>query len=220
MVAARIRELVGTLPVRDETTGQLRPARYKDVVILLRSLSGWDEIFRKTLEEEGIPVYVTTKTGYFAAQEVQTALNFLKILNNPLQDIPLFGVLHSPVGGFSDAQVALLRADKNAAFAAAAVLLNTLNDLCAIRDALDRGWLAGNRWEIPAERLPARLARLNGWSLGKQVEAAKRYTLNELRAGRHYAVGMRFKLVDATAQDPWAIIEPTALRVVMRRVRQ
>lgn len=116
--------------------------------------------------------------------------------------------------------VALLRADKNAAFAAAAVLLNTLNDLCAIRDALDRGWLAGNRWEIPAERLPARLARLNGWSLGKQVEAAKRYTLNELRAGRHYAVGMRFKLVDATAQDPWAIIEPTALRVVMRRVRQ
>lgn len=110
MVAARIRELVGTLPVRDETTGQLRPARYKDVVILLRSLSGWDEIFRKTLEEEGIPVYVTTKTGYFAAQEVQTALNFLKILNNPLQDIPLFGVLHSPVGGFSDAQVALLRA--------------------------------------------------------------------------------------------------------------
>ncbi len=116
--------------------------------------------------------------------------------------------------------VALLRTDKNAAFAAAAVMLNTLNDLCAIRDALDRGWLAGNRWEIPADRLPARLARLSGWALGKQAEAAKRYSLNELRAGRHHVVEMRFKLVDATAQDPWAIIEPAALRVVMRRVRR
>lgn len=113
-----------------------------------------------------------------------------------------------------------LRADKNAAFAAAAMILNTLNDLCAIRDALDRGWLAGNRWEMPAANLPARLARLNGRALGKQVEAAKRYTLNELRAGRHYAVEMRFKLVDATSQDPWAIIEPVLMRVLMRRARR
>ena len=110
MIAAKIHELAGKLPVRDESTGQLRPARYKDIVILLRSPSGWDEVFRKTLEEEGIPVYVTSKTGYFAAAEVQTALNFLRVLNNPLQDIPLFGVMHSPVGGFSDAQIALLRA--------------------------------------------------------------------------------------------------------------
>lgn len=112
-----------------------------------------------------------------------------------------------------------LRADKNAAFPAAVSILNALNDLCALRDALDRGWLAGNRWVLPAERLPARLARLNGWFLGKQVEAAKRYTLNELRAGRHYAVEMRFKLVDTTAQDPWAIIEATLLRIVMRKAK-
>ena len=110
MIAAKIHQLVGRLPVRDEETGLLRPARYRDVVILLRSPSGWDEPFRKALEEEGIPVYVTSKTGYFAAGEVQTALNFLRVLNNPLQDIPLFGVIHSPVCKFSDAQIALLRA--------------------------------------------------------------------------------------------------------------
>ena len=52
------------------------------------------------LEAEGIPVYITSRTGYFAAAEVQTVLNFLRVLNNPLQDIPLFGVLKKP-GGIS-----------------------------------------------------------------------------------------------------------------------
>lgn len=110
MIADRIRKLVGKLPVRDKETGALRPARYQDIVILLRSPSGWDEDFKRILEECGIPVFVTSRTGYFAATEVQTVLNFLKILNNPLQDIPMFGVLHSVIGGFSDAQIALLRA--------------------------------------------------------------------------------------------------------------
>lgn len=116
--------------------------------------------------------------------------------------------------------VALLRADRNAAFPAVAAVLNTLNDLCCLRDALDQGWLSGGRWELPADALPARLARLQGWALGKQTEGAKRYTLNELRAARHYAIETRFRLVDATAQDPWAIIEPTLLRIVSRNIRR
>ncbi len=115
--------------------------------------------------------------------------------------------------------VALLRADRNAAFPAAAAILNTLNDLCCLRDALDQGWLVGGHWDLPADRLPARLARLQGWALSRQAEGAKRYTLNELRAARHHAIEMRFRLVDSTAQDPWAIIEPTLLRIVSRAVR-
>ncbi len=113
-----------------------------------------------------------------------------------------------------------LRADKNAAFPAAAVILNTFNDLCAIRDALDQGWLAGNHWTIPHEQLPQRLTRLQGFMLGKQVEGAKRYTLNELRAARHYAIEMRFKMVDTSSQDPWAIIEPALLRMIARTPRR
>lgn len=110
LIARKIKEYVGALPVKDKLTGELRPASYKDVVILLRSPSGWDEVFRQVLTENKIPVHVTTRTGYFAAQEVQTVLNFLRILNNPLQDIPLFGVLHSPIGGFTDQDIAVLRA--------------------------------------------------------------------------------------------------------------
>ena len=110
MIAGKIREIVGKLPVRDSESGQLRPARYQDIVILLRTTSGWDETYKKILEENGIPVFVTSKTGYFAATEVQTVLNFLRVLNNPLQEIPLFGVLKSVLFGFSDAQLATLRA--------------------------------------------------------------------------------------------------------------
>ena len=110
MIAGKIREIVGKLPVRDSESGQLRPARYQDIVILLRTTSGWDESFKKILEENAIPVFVTSKTGYFAATEVQTVLNFLRVLNNPLQEIPLFGVLKSVLFGFSDAQLATLRA--------------------------------------------------------------------------------------------------------------
>ena len=111
-VAGRIRELVGRLPVTDAETKELRPARYSDIVILLRSPSGWDETFKKVLESCGIPVYITSRTGYFAATEVQTVLNFLRVLNNPLQDIPLFGVLKSPAAGFSDQEIARIRAKK------------------------------------------------------------------------------------------------------------
>ena len=110
MIAGKIREIVGKLPVRDSESGQLRPARYQDIVILLRTTSGWDETFKKILEENAIPVFVTSKTGYFAATEVQTVLNFLRVMNNPLQEIPLFGVLKSVLFGFSDAQLATLRA--------------------------------------------------------------------------------------------------------------
>ena len=52
-------------------------------MIILRTTSGWDETFKKILEENAIPVFVTTKTGYIAATEVQTVLNFLRVLNNP-----------------------------------------------------------------------------------------------------------------------------------------
>ena len=110
MIAARIHELAGSFLLRDEKTGGLRKASYGDMVILLRTAAGWDDRFKKVLEEEGIPVHVASRTGYFSAREVQDTLNFLRVLNNPLQDIPLFGVLHSPVGGFSDEQIAMLRA--------------------------------------------------------------------------------------------------------------
>lgn len=109
-VAAQIKTLLQKFQVTDKETGTLRRASYRDIVILLRTLSGWDEVFKRVLEEEGIPVHVTSRTGYFAASEVQELLHFLRILDNPLQDIPLYGVMHTYLGGFSEEEVALVRA--------------------------------------------------------------------------------------------------------------
>jgi len=108
-IAQKIKELRENFQVLDRESGELREAKYSDMVILLRTNSGWDEEFRSVLEKEGIPVYITSKTGYFAATEVQELLQFLRVLDNPCQDIPLFGVMKSIFGGFTEEEIAWIR---------------------------------------------------------------------------------------------------------------
>lgn len=109
IMAAHIRKLCAEFQVTDKQTKALRPAKYSDMVILLRAASGVDDIIKKTLEKEGIPTYVSSGKGYFAATEIKELLNFLAILNNPRQDIPLLGVLHSVLGGFTEEEIARIR---------------------------------------------------------------------------------------------------------------
>ncbi len=108
-IASKIKELRNTFQVTDKESGILRPVRYSDMVILLRSNSGWDEELKGVLQQEGIPVYITSKTGYFGAREVQELLQFLRVLDNPDQDIPLFGVMKSIFGDFSEEEIAAVR---------------------------------------------------------------------------------------------------------------
>ncbi len=110
-VAQRIRSLLRNFKVTDKGTKALRPVRYGDMVILLRTTSGWDETFKKVLEQQGIPAYISSKTGYFSAMEVQELLQLLRVVDNPRQDIPLFGVMKSVFGGFTDEEIAALRAN-------------------------------------------------------------------------------------------------------------
>ncbi len=83
--------------------------KYKDIVILLRSPSGWSDVLKNVLEEYRIPVYVESKTGYFESYEVAALLNFLSIIDNPRQDIPLVSVLKSHMVGFTDEDLARIR---------------------------------------------------------------------------------------------------------------
>jgi len=109
-IAGRIKRLLKEFQVTDKETGALRPVRFKDMVILLRTNSGWDQEFKEVLEGEGIPVYITSKTGYFAATEVQQLLQFLRVLDNPRQDIAFYSVMKSVFGGFTEEEIALIRA--------------------------------------------------------------------------------------------------------------
>lgn len=107
--AGKIQEIVDSFPVLDKAAGKYRPARFSDCVILLRTLSGWSETFKRVLNAQGIPASVTTKTGYFSASEVMTVLNYLRILDNPLQDIPFTGAIHNLPGGFSMEELARVK---------------------------------------------------------------------------------------------------------------
>lgn len=108
-IAARIKELKKNFQVLDKENGEMRPVQYRDMVVLLRSNSGWDEEFKEVFAKEGIPAYISSKTGYFATKEIQDVLQFLRMLDNPLQDIPVFGVMKSVFGGFSDEEAALVK---------------------------------------------------------------------------------------------------------------
>ncbi|MBB5265723.1 ATP-dependent helicase/nuclease subunit A [Catenibacillus scindens] len=110
-VARRIREMVqgdNPLYVTDKGTGKFRPAGYGDIVILLRTMSGWADTFVKILGEENIPVQAETVTGFFSTIEISTVLSWLNIIDNPLQDIPMAAVLKSPTVGLSDEEMAMV----------------------------------------------------------------------------------------------------------------
>ncbi len=113
-VGTEIRRLIKEQLVCNENPTEtcpdyLRPVRYGDIVILLRSMSGWADAFVHVLGEMGIPARAAAGTGYFSALEVQTALNLLKILDNPRQDIPMAAVLSSPIAGLTGEELAALR---------------------------------------------------------------------------------------------------------------
>ncbi len=112
-IAARIRQLTDErngLQIWDSHEKRYRTARYGDIVILLRTFTGWADTFVGVLLNAGIPAFAQSATGYFTALEVQTVLNCLRVLDNPMQDIPLASVLHSPIGGFTSEEMAQMQA--------------------------------------------------------------------------------------------------------------
>ena len=109
IVAEEIKHLMKTQQVTDKAAGTLRAAHYSDIVILLRSLSGWADSLVEVLNENGIPAHTVSSTGYFSTVEVQTVLSMLRLLDNPRQDIPMAAVLRSPMAGLTDEELAVLR---------------------------------------------------------------------------------------------------------------
>ena len=86
---------------------------YKDIAILLRSPSVTAPVYEKELTEEGIPIFTDTSEDYLSSIEIDTIMSLLKIIDNPLQDIPLVTVMRSVIGGFSDNELIEIRLHKN-----------------------------------------------------------------------------------------------------------
>ena len=97
----------------DVTSGETtRKAEYKDVAILMRSVKD-TTIITEYLEQCGIPVITETKLSLLDCKEVQLVIDLLRVIDNPLQDIPLYSVMVSPIYGFTPQQIAQLRCNSD-----------------------------------------------------------------------------------------------------------
>ena len=131
-VAERIRALVkGGTPVPDGEGG-LRPLRYGDVAILLRSYKAVSPRYRAALSAAGVPCAAAQGNGFFKSMEVSLLLSCLAIIDNPRQDIPLIAVLRSPLCGFTPDELAAIRGkDRAADFYTALTLAAEDDERCA-----------------------------------------------------------------------------------------
>ncbi|MBR3153121.1 MAG: helicase-exonuclease AddAB subunit AddA [Clostridia bacterium] len=116
-VTNEIRKLIDSkFQVYDRNVG-FRDITYKDIVILLRTTSGVASVFEKELYDNGIPVFSDSSLDYLNSIEIQTVISFLKVVDNPTDDISLVTVLRSPIFGFDDNELVEIRLkDREGAF--------------------------------------------------------------------------------------------------------
>ena len=114
-VANKIKKLIDEkFQVWDKKESKYRDITYKDIVILLRATSNLAPIYEQEILRLGMPVFSDSSQEYLDSIEIQTIMSLLKIIDNPIQDIPLVTVLRSNIGKFTDDELIQIRlADKN-----------------------------------------------------------------------------------------------------------
>ncbi len=154
MVANKIQELLkNSTMVYDRKKGY-RPIKPKDIVILLRATSTLAPIYEKELSDLEIPVYSDTSSSYLDSVEIQTILSILKIMDNPLQEIPLVVVLRSSIGNFTDNDLLQIRlTDRNCNFYEALVKTR----LCAegnLKQKIEEFFAKLDKWKKQEQYMP------------------------------------------------------------------
>ncbi len=109
-VANRIKQLIDSkFQIYDAKKQEKRDIKYKDIVILLRSTKEPAPIFEKEILNLGMPVFSDTSSEYLESIEIQTIMSLLRIIDNPLQEIPLIATMRSIIGGFTDNELVQIR---------------------------------------------------------------------------------------------------------------
>ncbi|MEE3467368.1 MAG: UvrD-helicase domain-containing protein [Eubacterium sp.] len=110
-IACRIRDMViGNNPLYiADKNGEYHRVRYRDIVILSRAVSGCAYTYAKVFEREDIPFVTELSKGFYDARETSLMIQLLQIIDNPRQDIPLAGVLASPLFGMGEERLSEVR---------------------------------------------------------------------------------------------------------------
>lgn len=198
VIASRIHEMVGNtgtpLPVYDKNTKEMRPARYGDIVILLRSAQLWTPLIMEQLKREGIPVIGDQNKGFFQATEIEIMLSLLQVVDNPQQDIPLASVLRSPIVGLDEEELAVIRlAGKRLSFYDA--MRSTIENLEKETNQSNSGHISHNKSD-EQEQLEAQLALDLGMkeaSAALEVLETLDGTMNDVPVEQSTSDSLKFK---------------------------
>ena len=107
-IAYKIKEIIKKDKVMDKD-GMLRSVKYKDIVVLLRGIKNKAEIIEEELKRNNIPVFCDTSSSIFEGDEVKLVLSFLKIIDNPYQDIYMISIMFSIIGNFNLDEITKIR---------------------------------------------------------------------------------------------------------------
>jgi ATP-dependent helicase/nuclease subunit A len=106
----RLKAMAGRLGVRDAHTGETRPARYGDMMILLRRRTGL-AVYEAALRAHGIPYAGASRGRLLDTLEAADLQALLRFLAAPSDSLALAHVLRCPLFAFADATLLDLTQD-------------------------------------------------------------------------------------------------------------
>ncbi|MDJ1434605.1 UvrD-helicase domain-containing protein [Halostagnicola sp. A-GB9-2] len=216
-LAARLTHLFDDPPeVQDPDTGDHREATPDDVAILLRRRTHLDR-YQRALEEYDIPYTVIGGVGFYDTPEVQALTNLLRALGDPADDVSLYGVLRSPLFGFTDNRLAPAIADADSVWNALAEtddpqladafdLLSTWRTLSGCATPTDNGVLPWNQLLTRVIDDTGYLTSISADERGRQAVANVEKFRDQVRTwsenGVHTAAGLLHRIDRQVETDP------------------
>ena len=143
--------------------GSLRSATYKDIVILLRGIKDKAGILEEELKRNDIPVFSDVATSIFEGDETKLILSFLKVVDNPYQDVYMTSIMYSIIGNFTLDEITKIRLYENNTY-----IYNTLERIIEDED------FRKDDFEL-VEKINKFLELIN-----KYMNYSKIYTISEL----------------------------------------
>jgi len=216
-LAARLTHLFDDPPqVQDPDTGVHRDATPDDTAILLRRRTHLDR-YQRALEEYNIPYTVVGGVGFYDTPEVQALTNLLRVLGDPQDDVSLYGVLRSPLFGFTDGRLAPAVAEADSVWDAlvetddpqladAFDLLTTWRTLSGCATPSEEGVLSWNRLLSRVLDDTGYLASVSADERGRQAVANVEKFRDQVRTwsenGVHTAAGLLHRIDRQAEIDP------------------
>ncbi|MDG5761789.1 UvrD-helicase domain-containing protein [Natronococcus sp. A-GB1] len=216
-LAARLTHLFADPPlVQDPDSNDHRPVRPADVAILLRRRTHLDR-YQRALEDVEIPYTTVGGSGFYDTPEVQALTNLLRVLGDPTDDVSLYGVLRSPLFGFTDDRLATKIADAESVWDGLATtadpqladaydLLTTWRTLSGCATPTESGTLPWNRVLSRVIDDTGYLASVSADERGKQAVANVEKFRDQIRSwsenGVHTAAGLLHRIDQQAEVNP------------------